>query len=217
MNPSRFNIATIIILSLLLVVTTRPDPCDCGITSYLPSLRVFNPYYWLGWGNGTTGVGKDAPIDRSDNLRTDRISFNESSTNKMKHSPNSTPNNFDEVKVKPNHSKYAELISKVHFPTTTPSPKTTVIVTSKSPTLAAIIIQNNATDLPKVALNTHSGSIRDLFTTQRPMNVSVKVKINRKGTVYDIPMGTKVYDSETMDKRDHTRASDSSSDDRNHH
>lgn len=59
MRALKNSLAIVFIIFLILAATNQPS--DAGLTNYLPSLKVFNPYYWL------PSSSNNSSINRSDN------------------------------------------------------------------------------------------------------------------------------------------------------
>lgn len=144
------------------------QPTDAGLTSYLPSLRVLNPYYWFANSN------KNPSMERLDNQTI------------LAGADNVTRNRFDGIPVK--------FISTTVKPYWLDAPKLNKGTISSDKNLATV---THTTPVVSKASTTRrpSTNITDLFT-RKPAR-KVKVTINKKGKLYETSMNpdTSTYKS----------------------
>lgn len=199
----RYRLVQLMLASSLILLVANVDQADAGLMSYLPSMRVFNPFYWYGSAkSNATQLVEDDISKRSDKC-TD-LNLCPSTTNnlpgllsKNKSSSSNNTELIENLPVVPLKVSANNKTSILQVSTTRSPLMSTTTVPSSTTTTSTTI----TTALPTVAGEFTRGSIRNLFTTKKP-NILIdkptqwpkKFKILKNGKVYDMPGHMSVVD-----------------------
>lgn len=175
-------------------------PVEAGLTSYLPSMSILNPFSWLGYGrkvatSNSTLTLNSTKIDRSDDNLNSSHTLPINTTTLRPQMKDTGINNS--IKDKNGTISMAPHYQSTTAPTQTPSPPT-----NTSPIFA-------------------TGSVWNMFTTRKPTGTRPsKLKIKKDNKLYDVrinpgylaSMSNKSYlnafDSSPEDKKINSRSSE---------